>query len=418
MPSVSAEEANHSTRLRARIAEQIAEARGWISFADYMQTVLYEPGLGYYSAGAIKLGEQGDFVTAPELSPFFAHACARTFDRCLRTLADGEGEQGAILEFGPGSGKFATQALTAMQSWQTPLQSYQLLEVSADLRAIQQKQLAGAPCPVTWLDRLPKEFTGVMFGNEVIDAMPAERFVIRNGEFWRLGVGCRARTASSAELEFEWRARPADGACADDGWFSAYADRLQDWLRSRGALTAEKPLPEGYCGEWHPALAAWVHAIAESLTRGVVILADYGLPRQQLYLADRSSGSLRCHQRHYAHGDPFLWPGLTDITTWVDFTAVAEAAVEAGLQLAQFTTQASFLLSSGASFVPASPSEAQGLRQLLLPGEMGEAVKFMVLTRDFSLIEALADERNAAESGVMSSLAWQDLRGSLLLQDP
>lgn len=407
MPRVSADEAAHSARLRALIAERIMTAGGWISFAEYMQHALYAPGLGYYSAGAVKFGEAGDFVTAPEISSFFARACARVFDGCLRQLAVGRRATGAVLEFGPGSGEFAAEALAQMHGQQTPLKTYQLLDVSADLQAVQRARLARAPYPTEWLGELPKEFTGVMFGNEVIDAMPCERFTIRGGEFWRLGVGCVAQANDASQVEFEWRARPADGACADDESFQWRAARLGQWLRARGALTDALPLPEGYCGEWHPSLRAWIRAVADSLTRGALILADYGLPRQQLYLADRVQGSLRCHHRHHAHADPFLWPGLTDITAWVDFTEVAEAAVEAGLHLAQFTTQAAFLLGSGATFVPADPREAQGLRQLLLPGEMGEAIKFMVLTRDCDMLEMLNAE----------PIAWQDLRDSLLLQN-
>lgn len=399
MPAIEPQAAAHSARLSERIDEAIAQAGGWIPFSRYMQLALYEPGLGYYSAGAVKFGAAGDFVTAPELSPFFARACAQVFDRLLRALGGGD-----WLELGPGSGRFAADALIAMQSMQTPLQQARLLEVSADLRAVQQARLSNASLPMTWLDCIPKEFSGVMFGNEVMDALPCERFVVRDGQFWRLGVGRAARSAVDAVPTFEWRMRPADGACADDDAFQTHAADLTRWLISRGALAATR-LPEAYCGEWHPALSAWVQTLADSLSAGAVVLADYGLPRQQLYHPDRVTGSLRCHHRHHAHADPFLWPGLTDITSWVDFTAVAEAGLAAGLHLAQFTTQTAFLLGSGLIPSPTTPHEAQGLRQLLLPGEMGEAVKFMVLTRDPALADCLA----------APDFVTQDLRDSLLL---
>lgn len=401
MPPVTPVERAHSDRVRTRIAERIAEAGGWISFADFMQSALYEPGLGYYSAGAVKFGAAGDFVTAPEISPFFAQACARVFDRILNRLGSGE-----LLELGPGSGRFAAVAMAEMHAQQTPITAYKFLEISADLRAQQRLLLVDTPYRTEWLDDIPREFTGVMFGNEVIDAMPCERFVIRDGEFWRLGVGCD--TNSLQTPAFEWRVRPADGACADDESFTARATALGEWLRSEGELTGEQSLPEGYCGEWHPHLSAWVSTMANSLDRGALILADYGLPRQQLYHPDRMTGSLRCHHRHHAHADPFLWPGLTDITAWVDFTAVAEAGLAAGLQLAQFTTQTAFLLESGLAATPANSRESQGLRQLLMPGEMGESVKFMVLTREPAWLET---------PGVQS-ISLQDLRDSLRLQYP
>lgn len=399
MPLVEPQAAVHSLRLSERIAEVIAQAGGWIPFSRYMQIALYEPGLGYYSAGAVKFGASGDFVTAPEISPFFATACARVFDRLLRAIGGGD-----WLELGPGSGRFAVDVLHAMRALQTPVRQAGLLEVSADLRAVQQAALSTAPIPVTWFDHLPKEFSGVMFGNEVMDALPCERFVVRGGQFWRLGVGQTAQSRSERSPTFEWRARPADGACNDDAVFQAHMAQLAEWVSARGGLAAAQ-WPDGYCGEWHPALSAWVKTLADSLSAGALVLADYGLPRQQLYHPDRVTGSLRCHHRHHAHADPFLWPGLTDITAWIDFTTVAEAGLAAGLHCAQFTTQTAFLLASGSNLSPATPREAQGLRQLLLPGEMGEAIKFMVLTRDPAIV--------ASHEG--PGFALQDLRDSLLL---
>ncbi|MFM7706929.1 MAG: SAM-dependent methyltransferase, partial [Gammaproteobacteria bacterium] len=235
--------------------------------------------------------------------------------------------------------------------------------------------------------------------------LPCERFVMQGGAAWRLGVGRATGAARDDVPVFEWRARPADGACAGDAAFAAaMAQRLDD-LAAAGVT-----LPEGCCGEFHPQLAAWVASLAEVLESGLLLFIDYGLPRRQLLNPDRAMGSLRCHYRHHAHGDPFFWPGLQDITAWVDFTALAEAGVAAGLEVAGFTTQAGYLLGGGvearlAARLAAAPGEvaraqlAQGVRRLLLPGEMGEAVKVMALAKD---CEALP-----------TAFALQDLRRGL-----
>ena len=408
------------------IAETLRAAGGWLSFAEFMQLALYAPGLGYYSAGATKIGAAGDFVTAPTLSPLFARSCARRIDHWLDLL----GER-AVLEFGPGTGHFAADALPVLGASAGPRRRYELLEVSADLRERQQRLLQGNPWPVDleWRSALPESFCGVVFANEILDALPAERFIVRADAWWRLGVGLAPRSASGRSATkgessaFEWRIRPADGACRDDAVFVAEAAHRREWLAAAGV-----ELPEGYCGEWQAALAPWFEALAASLGRAVVLIADYGLPRRQLLHPDRSQGSLRCHYRHHALGDPFTYPGLLDITTWVDFTRVAEVAERAGFALAGFTTQAGFLLGAGldrewsaalaaieAPGAAASQDEvmrdarprqlelARGVNRLLLPGEMGEAVKFMLLTR------GIPKEMFAAEP----AFSRQDLRASL-----
>jgi SAM-dependent MidA family methyltransferase len=359
-----------------------------------MRLVLYAPGLGYYSAGAAKFGADGDFVTAPELSPLFAAACAAPIDAALEALGGG-----AILEFGPGSGRFAAGLLQALDGRGRAPSEYLLLEVSADLRERQRARLAaagaGPHARCRWLERLPQRFDGVVFANEVLDAMPCERFVLRGGEAWRLGV-CWQDDAPA------WAERRADGSRPGDAGFAAAVARALAGL--------EGALPEGYRGEVHVELPGWVAAVAEMLGRGIVMLIDYGLPRRHYYHPQRTDGTLRCHHRHRAHGDPFSHPGLTDLTAWVDFTAVAEAADAAGLRVDAFTTQAAFLLGSGveacyAQALADADSEAararlaHGLRQLLLPGEMGESVKVMVLSRGCDLEPP--------------GLALQDLRGSL-----
>lgn len=413
LPAPEVQARLHSERVAECIAECISAAGGWLSFAEYMQLALYAPGLGYYSAGATKFGAAGDFVTAPMISPLFSRCCARRIARWLRLIGDGE-----VLEFGPGTGQFAADALGMLLESAPALHRYRLLEVGADLRERQHQllsQVERGGIELEWLDTLPVDFRGVVFANEILDALPCERFVVQGGDWWRLGVGL-ASTPSSA-VRFEWRARPADGACADDEAFRAAASRRSKEIGEVGVV-----LPEGYCGEWQVSLEGWFTALAAAMTRGVVLLADYGLPRRQLLHPDRMIGSLRCHYRHQAHGDPFFYPGLCDITAWVDFTAVAEAATQAGFEIAGFTTQAGFLLGAGidrelaaatAGLDAADPRHvafARGVRTLLLPGEMGEAVKFMLLTRNADgaapnpAIDALADD---------PAFNMRDLRASL-----
>lgn len=410
----------HSAATVGFIAERIRAQGGWISFAEYMQHALYAPGLGYYSAGAAKFGMEGDFVTAPLLSPLFSRTCARRIEHWLGSIG---GE--ALLEFGPGTGRFALDALQVLGAPDSPLRRYQLLEVSADLRERQQRllQAASASAPevaLEWRESLPEDFRGVVFANEILDALPAERFVVRGGKWWRLGVGM----ANDGGLE--WRVRPADGACGDDAIFLAEALHRREWLAAAGI-----ELPEGYCGEWQASLEPWFKSLAASLECAVVLLADYGLPRRQLLHPDREQGSLRCHYRHHALADPFFHPGLLDITTWVDFTSVAEIAERAGFEIAGFTTQAAFLLGAGIDQELSAASAAldtaasrnrhpsgipdpsridvqhvemtRGVRRLLLPGEMGEAVKFMLLTR--GVAADLFDDEPA--------FRLQDLRESL-----
>lgn len=398
----------HSLRLSQRIAERLAVARGWLSFADYMRLALYEPGLGYYSAGASKFGSEGDFVTAPEISPLFAEVVAGQIDQLLRAMGSGD-----VLELGPGTGAFAASAIEAFQRCDTPIGRYRLLEVSADLRQRQMPRLAHlerARPSHEWCERLPETFSGVIFGNEILDALPCERFVVREGQWWRLGVGLSAE-AFASEPQFEWRVRPADGSVPGDDEFQREAAHLQASLRAQGI-----ELTSDYCGEWQVGLDAWFESMAAMLKKGVMLLADYGLPRSQLYHPDRVRGSLRCYYRHHAHDDPFLWPGLTDVTAWVDFTRVAEAAERAGLQIQGFTTQMAFLAGGGieqamtrvldaAASDATGPSVAEqarlasGLRRLLMPGEMGESVKFVMLGR--------------GDEGALPAFALRDLRHTL-----
>lgn len=368
LPEPGAEALAHSAALREAIAARIRAAGGMISFEEYMDLALYAPGLGYYSAGARKFGPDGDFVTAPELSPLFGQTLAGWCARALNGLGGGE-----VLEIGAGSGALAADLLAGWPS-QLPLpHRYLILEVSADLRERQRQTLARqVPAlldRVHWLDAWPAPVRGVILANEVLDALPVRRFRRSGSALDELAVGLCGE-------DFGWAERPADAALA-----AAVA-----------AIEADlgEPLPSGCIGETCPRLPGFIAGLADSLAEGAALLLDYGCSRREYYHPQQSAGRLACHYRHRAHADPFLYPGLQDITAWVDFSAVAAAASAAGLSVAGYATQASFLLAAGiedrfaaavASGGRAALEAAQQARTLLLPGEMGETVKAMVLVR-------------------------------------
>lgn len=356
----------HSRRLAALIRSEIDAAGGYISFRRYMALALYAPGLGYYSAGSIKLGRAGDFTTAPELSPLFAACLAR---QCAEIL---ERTGGVILEFGAGSGVLALGILNELAASGNLPDEYLILEPSADLRQRQHDLLHSLPGigrRVRWLDRLPPEpLHGVILANEVLDALPVHRIRLHAGSVHELGVRWRS-------LGFEWTRLPA-------------GPDVEESARSvMGELGA---LPDGYTTEFNSGLRAWIAAAAGVLQEGAVLLLDYGYPRREYYHRDRSEGTLICHYRHRAHADPFLYPGLQDISASVDFTLVAEGATAAGLEVGGFTTQAHFLIGCGVHELPqlaegADERErlefARQVRLLTLPGEMGERFKAMALLR-------------------------------------
>ena len=369
LPGLTADEAEHSERLSARIREAIGDAGGWISFARYMEMALYAPGLGYYSAGARKFGEGGDFVTAPEVAPVFSRCMA---GQCAEVLAL---QGGAVLELGAGSGAMAAAMLAELESLGALPARYFMLDLSADLRQRQRATLDAAVPHllerVEWLDRLPDGFEGVVVANEVLDALPVERFAWRGGEARALGVAAGAGG-------FEW-AEAAAGPALAAAVSAIRRDCGADW-------------PDGYVSEVNTGLSPWLAAVAGALTRGVVLLVDYGLPRREFYAAERSAGTLLCHFRHRFNDDPFARPGLQDITAWVDFTAVAEAADGAGLDVVGYTTQAHFLIGNdlagrlhdvaGLDLVQRARLSRQAM-VLTLPGEMGERFKVIGLAKGY-----------------------------------
>lgn len=341
---------------------------GFLPFADFMDRALYEPGLGYYSAGLPKLGAEGDFITAPELGPLFA--------QCLGTQAATIGRelgQWDILEFGAGTGRMAFDLLASLDEDEAP-RRYRIVEVSADLKQRQQERLSRLPGRlaqrVEWLDTPPTEpWTGVLLANEVLDALPVDLLAWRDGEWHECGV-------TMADAGLGWADRPAPVALANE------------MTRRVGSAA----LTEGFRSELCRRLPGWLDTATARLQRGVALLVDYGYPRAEYYRADRRQGTLVCHYRHRAHDDPLFWPGLQDITAFVDFTAVAEAADDCGLEVVGFTRQGHFLLGAGLperlADMDTLPDRerlqrSQEVRALTLPGGMGDRFRVMALARNW-----------------------------------
>jgi len=377
LPPLNAAERAHAGRVSGHIHDFIAQQGGVIGFDAYMRLALYAPGLGYYSAGATKLGGAGDFVTAPEVSSLFSRCLARQVAEVLEVTG------GDVLELGAGLGTMAADVMLELAALERLPERYFILEVSADLAARQRERIQQLPPElaqrVEWLERWPERpMSGVVLANEVLDAMPVSRFRLQGG------AGAQRVTAlgvASSGDGFAWREIDAP-------------PELEHAVR--GILEVlPAPLPDGYVSEIRLAFQPWVASLGALLEHGVALLVDYGLPRAQLYHPERSSGTLRCHFRHRAHDDPFVNVGLQDITAWVDFTRVADAADSAGLETLGFTTQAAFLI--GAGMEPLLTTEMQRggqdprrqaqlageARRLLLPGEMGEIFKVIALGRGF-----------------------------------
>jgi SAM-dependent MidA family methyltransferase len=369
LPEPSADAQAASAALTRLIATEIAAAGGWISFARYMELALYAPGLGYYSGGSRKFGVEGDFLTAPELTPIFGRALARQVAQVLAASSP------RVIEAGAGSGRLAADLLPALAALGCAPERYQILELSGELRARQQATLAEkAPefaDRIEWLDELPQRFSGCLIGNEVLDAMPTH--ALRwSDESSQPGVLERGVVLAGGRLAFA--ERPASGAL----------------LEAALALPVAAP----YRGEISLAARSWISELAGRLEQGAMLLIDYGLPRHELYHPERDGSSLRCHYRHRVHDDPLWFPGLSDITSHVDFTAVAEAGFDAGLEILGYISQANFLINCGIGdllaggrvgddgTVAATDLRARGAVNVLIsPNEMGELFKVIALGR-------------------------------------
>jgi SAM-dependent MidA family methyltransferase len=427
LPPLSADEQQHSAAVAARLREVVAAAGGWLSFEHFMELALYAPGLGYYSAGSAKIGSGGDFVTAPEISDLFSRCVA---SQCAQVLSVTGGE---ILELGAGTGRMAGAVLESLAAAGVLPDRYYILEVSADLAERQRARLSSLPLSlrerVVWLERLPESpFRGVILANEVLDALPCQRFVVEaEGASVSGGLAARApivresgahepvvHESSTRGSVVHESAAPGSvvhelGVSLKDDSFieraaipdAALASAVESLLRE-----LPQPLPSGYTSEVCLKLEPWIASVGECLERGLMLLFDYGLPRSHYYHPQRVNGTLRCHFKQLAHDNPYINVGVQDITAWVDFTRVAEAGVAARLDVTGFCTQAAFLLATGIESLVAGADgvvEAARLageaRRLLMPGEMGEAFKAIALTRDYD--------------AALSGFALQDLRHSL-----
>jgi SAM-dependent MidA family methyltransferase len=361
-PSIEAQQS--SLALSRRIADQISLAGGWLSFARYMDLALYSPGLGYYGGGARKFGAAGDFVTGPELTPLFGQTVAAQVGEIMAA------SQRMVLEVGAGSGRLAVDLLLALEADGQLPDHYWILELSGELRARQRQMLADlAPHlidRVDWLDALPERFSGCVLANELLDAMPVDAVA------WR-PEGIVQRGVALSGGRFVWAERPAP-----------------EFLP---AAAVKLPVTAPFESEIGLAAASWVAEWGHRLDRGALLLIDYGLPRREYYHSARDRGTVRCHYRHQVHDDPFWWPGLSDITAHVDFTAVAEAGYEAGLDVLGYTGQANFLINCGLgerlalrrSQDQVSALRAAGAVQTLIsPNEMGELFKVIAFGRGIS----------------------------------
>jgi len=367
LPIPDAEARAVSATLLELLQSRIAEAGGCLAFDDFMQAALYEPGLGYYSNGLMPFGEQGDFITAPESGSLFARCLARNIASVLQQV-----DAGDILELGAGSGALAVDLLGELDRLGVLPGKYYILERSAAMRGLQEERIAncvpGLKNRVHWLDQLPAQaLSGVVFGNEVADALPVKRFRWHDGRVDEVGVACEQSELSLCQ-------RPADEAA------QAYVKRL----------ASDNGWQDVYASEYCPSLPAWVGTLGACLKQGLLMLVDYGYGRAEYYHPQRSMGTMMCHYRHAAHDDPLRYPGLQDITAFVDFTAIAEAASDAGMRLEGFSSQAQFLIACGIDQLLSEVDPADTRRfltlsneakRLILPGEMGDRFKVIGFSR-------------------------------------
>lgn len=352
--------------MQHKITAQIKQ-KDAISFAEFMHMALYEPGLGYYSAGMTKLGADGDFVTAPEMGSLFARSHAVCFAEVLPQL-----KNPVVLELGAGTGQFCVDVLQTLKQLNTLPAQYAIFEISADLKAVQKQTVAQLPSElsnlVVWLDSPPTEsFEGIIFANEVIDALPVEVFQYTGEQFQRLML-----TDKNGHLSEQWQ------------------DFEPKLLQQLTQLKTD--FEPGYRSEFIPHLNAWMKSIVANLSKGLVLMVDYGYGRPAFYHPQRTKGTLVCHQRHQANFNPYQDVGLQDITAFVDFTAVAEALDEAGLQVVGFTTQADFLLATEIDqwLDPEGDfkqyyKQVTEMKKLVMPDEMGEKFKTIAAVKNLSI---------------------------------
>ena len=373
LPQPSKEAIEHSEKLSNNICRYLSRHKN-LPFSRFMEMALYTPQLGYYAGGLPKFGKAGDFITAPEVSPIFSRCIARQAAQVLSQL-----DEPNLIEFGAGQGTMAKDILLELEKIQQPLNRYYIVEISADLRARQlqtfEKHLSAETIQkISWLDALPKTpISAVVLANEVLDAMPFERIRVEPDQALQGYV-----SFNETEKQFEWNYQTIT-----DSGLQKFANQLIQHIGKVSDL--------GYETEINLNLKPWLKSVSDILSKGVVLLVDYGYSRHEYYQPARVMGTLRCHYQHRAHNNPFFYPGLQDITAHVDFTAVAEDAFDSGFKVAGFTTQAHFLMGSGLLEMSADPEAhvteqihiAQQIKTLTLPDEMGETFKAIALTKNF-----------------------------------
>jgi SAM-dependent MidA family methyltransferase len=369
-------ETEHSELLKAKIASQIASHGGLLPFSRYMEMALYEPGMGYYSAGAHKLGTGGDFTTAPELSPLFGAAICETLIPVLEGLQR-KGLPTQILEFGAGTGKLATSILTRLQDLGFALDSYSIIEISPDLAQRQKERIQKTvkeldiPTQCEWLSELPKNFSGVILANEVIDAIPCDTIIYQNGFWYSHGVAFENN-------QLIWKT----------------GSPVEQSLLPETLLTGN--FLEGYVTELHTPAIAWMHQVAKHLDSGLFLTFDYGFLESEYYHSQRIEGTLMAHHRHHAIQDPFYLPGLCDLTTHVEWSQIARAALAENADDVYLTNQAAYLLDAGIGDIaleigdPGNPETflpiSNSLQKLLSEAEMGELFKAFAFSKNLGLL--------------------------------
>ena len=369
-------ETEHSALLKGKIVSQIASQGGWLPFSRYMEMALYEPGMGYYSAGAHKLGAGGDFTTAPELSPLFGAAICSTLLPVLEGLKE-KGLPTQILEFGAGTGKLATSILTRLNNLGFDLDRYDIIEISPDLAQRQQKQIGDAikelrlSTQCHWLNSLPIDFKGVIIANEVIDAIPCDAIIYQDGFWYWYGVSCKNE-------KLVWQTG-----------LPVEQDLLPESLLSTH-------FSEGYVTELHAPANAWMHQLAKQLNTGLFLTFDYGFPESEYYHPQRLEGTLMAHHRHHAIQDPFHLPGLCDLTTHIEWSQIARSALAENADDVYLTNQAAYLLDAGIGDIaleigdPSDPKTflpiSNALQKLLSEAEMGELFKAFAFSKNLDAV--------------------------------
>lgn len=376
LPQPDDESKKRSQLLVESIKSACLASDGWIRFPEFMNIALYEPGLGYYSGGLQKFGHKGDFITAPEVSPLFGQCLARQISEVLKNFQQISSDKTVVLEFGAGTGILAADILLELENHGCLPEQYLILELSAELKQ-RQKETIKNKAPhlykyVSWLNQLPDDVSNaIVIANEVLDAMPVECFRMNENKVESLMVGIEDDKLVS-------RYMPAD----------YYTDKQIATIQQRSEIN----FLNNYSSEYNPAINGWLSALENKIENLVILLIDYGYNEKEYYHADRSSGTMMCYYQHRAHSDYLWWPGLQDITAFVNFTDVAYSAVDLGMEVSGYTTQAAFLLANGLSELHASQVTddvqqqvqlSQQIKTLTLPSEMGERFKVMALTKNY-----------------------------------